>query len=236
MGRWVWAAGIGAVVVVALAIWWFASSKSPATQVADTAGPKGPAIEVEQTERFTLPEEEITDIVPEDIQVLPPPGGEEAQTTEPTAEPSAGGPGPQGAPPGGDRLEPRPVEPRGDQRPPPRGGSPPQGPAGGAPPPARTTEIYQPGVGVASPVLMHLAETIYPDGKKPKNEMVVIVSVLVDEFGKVLAANATSGGGFRRRYRDPAVETAKRSAFRPAIKDGVAGRMWTEVRIVFAAE
>ena len=100
----------------------------------------------------------------------------------------------------------------------------------------RTTEIYKPGVGVVSPVLMRLAQTIYPGGNKPKTEMVVSVSVLVDEHGRVLTASATKGVGFRRRYRGPAVETAKRSEFRPAMKNGVAGRMWTEMRIVFETE
>ena len=97
-------------------------------------------------------------------------------------------------------------------------------------------EIYKPGVGVVSPVLMHLAPTIYPDGKKPKTEMIVTLTVLVNEHGKVLTASVTSGGGFRRRYRNPAIETAKRSDFIPAIKNSVAGRMWTEMRIVFEAE
>ncbi len=87
-----------------------------------------------------------------------------------------------------------------------------------------------------APVLMQLAETVYPDGKRPKNEMVVTLTVLVDEHGKVLTASPTSGGGFRRRFREPAVETAKRSRFRPAIKNGVAGRMWTEMSVVFEAE
>ena len=52
-------------------------------------------------------------------------------------------------------------------------------------------------------------------------------------------------GQFQRVYamkrlkpaaRDDAVETAKRSRFRPAIKEGVAGRMWTTIPIVLEAE
>jgi TonB family protein len=89
---------------------------------------------------------------------------------------------------------------------------------------------------VVPPVLAILAPTVYPDGKRPKSQMVVVVEVLVDEFGKVLTAKAVSGGGLFRRYRDPAVETAKKSLFRPAVKNGVTGRMWTEMRIVFEAE
>ncbi len=233
--KWLWAAGAGTVAVLALSGLWVAGSRPDATQVADTARPVGPAIEVQQTERFVLPEREITDIVPEDIELLPLPVEEEAP--EPALPASAGetaSSGPEQPPTRGDRPLP-PEKLRHAQQPPPRGGRPP-GPNPGGPPIARTTEMYQQGVGVVAPVLMSLPETIYPDGKKPKNEMVVIVAVLVDEHGKVLTANATSGGGFRRRYRDPAAETAKRSVFRPAMKDGIAGRMWTEVRIVFKAE
>lgn len=86
------------------------------------------------------------------------------------------------------------------------------------------------------PVLIELAPTIYPDGKRPKSQTDFMVEVLVDEFGKVLTARAEGGGLFKRKYRDSAVETAKRSRFRPAIKKGITGRMWTEIRIVFEAE
>jgi len=237
MSKWKWAAGVG-VAVLGLAAWWFASSTGGANQVGDTVEPRGPAIEVEQTERFTLPEQEVDDIVSKDIVLLPPPIEEETSKPEParTLE-KAPSQSPERPPAGGDGRLPPPLELRGGEQPPPRGGPPPRGPGPGGPPiVGRTIEIYKPGVGVVSPVLMRLAQTIYPDDKKPKTEMVVNLIVLVDEHGKVLTASVTSGGGFRRRYRGPAVETAKRSEFIPAMKDGVAGRMWTEMRIVFEAE
>ena len=237
MSKWKWAAGVG-VAIFGLATWWFASSTSGATQVEDTVEPRGPAIEVVQTERFALPEQEANDLLSEGIVLLPPPTEEETPQPEPprTSE-KAPSQRPERPPAGGDRRLPPPHELRGGEQPPPRGGPPPPGPGPGGPPIVRRTpEIYRPGVGVVSPVLMHLAQTIYPDDKKPKTEMIVTVSVLVDEHGRVLTAAATRGGGFRRRYRGPAVETAKRSEFIPAMKDGVAGRMWTEMRIVFEAE
>ncbi len=237
--KWLWAAGTGAIALLALGGWWVASSTGGGTRVADTVAPAGPALEIEQTERFTLPEEEITDVIPEDMELLPPPLEGEAPQAEPPSLPREGPPtGPERRPPGDERPLPPPEDPRGGQQPPPRGARPPgpgPGPGPGGPPIGRTTEIYQPGVGVVAPVLMRLAETVYPDGKRPRNEMVVTVAVLVDEHGKVLTANVTSGGGLRRRFREPAVETAKLSSFRPAMKNGVAGRMWTEIRIVFKA-
>lgn len=220
--KWVWAAGAGGVAVLALAGWWFASSASRAAQMAETVAQKGPVIEVEQTERFVLPKPEITDVVPEDIELLPLPVEEGTRQPGPSATSEEDSSSESEEPAArGDRVLPSPNDFRDGQQPPPRG---------------RTSETYEPGVGVVAPVLMRLPETVYPDGKRPKNELVVSVAVLVDEHGKVTTANATTGGGLRRRFREPAIETAKRSMFRPAIKDGIAGRMWTEIRIVFEAD
>lgn len=236
-GKWIWVAAFGAVAVLALAFGtWRFMSLTESEQVAENLEPAADVIEVAPTEVFALPAPEATDVVPKNLQILPPPleaktspaeNVQAPQRTEPRGpEPGARAEG--GLPPAG-QLPP-------DRRPPPRGGPPPGGPGANGPPPERSSEIYQRGVGVVPPVLMVLAPTIYPDNKKPNSEMVVVVEVLVDEFGKVLTAKAVSGGGFRRRYRDPAVETAKKSLFRPAVKNGVAGRMWTEMRVVFQAE
>lgn len=236
--KWILAAAIGAVALVAgtMLAWRFVAGSGD-DSAAQSPAQLAEAIEVEPTQAFSFDESEGSDLVSTGLPIPPPPleqraaEGDPAQSQQPLARPEPG-PGPEGGPP--------PRRPPPDQRPGPQGGPPPGGPGSGRGagerPVERSTEIYQRGVGVVPPVLTVLAPTIYPDDKKPRSEMVVVVEVLVDEFGKVLTAKAVSGGGFRRRYRDPAVETAKRSLFRPAMKNGVAGRMWTRMRVVFEAE
>ncbi len=60
------------------------------------------------------------------------------------------------------------------------------------------------------------------------------VTVLVDEFGQPMNPSIKRGPGFSRsRVREAAIEVAMGARFRPAMKRGVAGRMWTDVQIVF---
>ena len=80
-----------------------------------------------------------------------------------------------------------------------------------------------------------LISPVYPDGKSPKNDVVVIVRALVDEFGNVVTASATSGPAFKRKVKEAAVEAAKGATFQPAMKEGVAGRMYVDVKVVFPA-
>ena len=97
--------------------------------------------------------------------------------------------------------------------------------------------LFQPGVGVIAPVLLELPDPVVPAGIRPPREQIMYsVRVLVDEFGKVITAQVESGPSFRRRLREAAAEAAKKATFRPASKDGMAGRMWTEVRIVFGPQ
>ena len=106
-----------------------------------------------------------------------------------------------------------------------------------APPTSGEAETFPPGVGVVAPVLLELPDPQIPPGAKaPKQEVVYSVRVFVDEFGKVITAQVESGPAFKRRLRHAAAEAAKQARFQPASKDGVAGRMWTEVRIVFAPQ
>ena len=98
----------------------------------------------------------------------------------------------------------------------------------------RTTEIYTAGaVGVMPPVLLELPTAVFPLDKPPKNDVVYVVTVLVDEFGRPLNPSIKRGPTFRKRVRDTAIEVARGARFRPAVKDGAAGRMWTEILVVF---
>ncbi|MFQ5524776.1 MAG: TonB family protein [Thermoanaerobaculia bacterium] len=240
--KWWWIAGGGAAVVLAgLGIW--LGSSVLGRDSGDTAGDgssEAQAIEIAQTERFTLPEVD-PDRVALDAALPPPPTGDEEKAA-PQVEPGTDAPGPSQLGPDPDPEDGR-RPPLGDPqfqgRPPPHGGRPPPGSRPGelGPPPiGRTSEIYETSVGVVAPVLEMLPEPMYPDGKRPKNRLTVDVAVLVDEEGKVLTARVEAGAGFRRRFRDAAIETAKRSRFRPAVRNGVAGRMWTSLKIVFETE
>jgi TonB family protein len=106
------------------------------------------------------------------------------------------------------------------------------------PPPAKVTqEIFELGVGVEAPVLVLLPQPQVPsEGRKLREELTVMVRVLVDENGSVLRAEIASGPSFRRKYRDAALEAAQKASFRPARRGDTFGRMWTEVRVTFQPE
>jgi serine/threonine-protein kinase len=103
--------------------------------------------------------------------------------------------------------------------------------------PEVTQEIFELGVGVVTPVLIHLPPPTVPTGgRKLKEELTVVVRVLVDETGGVSRAEIASGPSFRRKYRDAAIEAAQRARFQPAQRESTIGRMWTEVRVTFVPE
>jgi len=88
-------------------------------------------------------------------------------------------------------------------------------------------------VGVVPPVLLELPPVVFPFDKPPKKDVVVVVRVLVDELGKPTSPSIEKGRTLRRRVRDTAVEVALGARFQAATKNSVAGRMWTEVQVVF---
>ena len=235
---WVWAAAAAVLAVVGLGSWWLLTSTNGEARTADLSNSGAAAIEVEHTEPFALDDPNADDFVPRNLEIPPPPSeSEEERTASAPIHGDRREPGPGSEPEGRRPPPPQQGLQEGQQLPPRRGpGPPPGGPGTNGELIGRTAEIYQRGVGVVPPVLIELAPTVYPDGKRPKTETDFLVEVLVDEFGTVLTARAEGGGLFKRKYRDSAVETAKRSRFRPAIQKGIAGRMWTEIRIVFEAE
>ena len=71
----------------------------------------------------------------------------------------------------------------------------------------RTTEIYKPGVGVVSPVLMRLAQTIYPGGNMhaiPK--YIVVLDDNVAEIDADTELDASVLGGVRVPIRHSLLE------------------------------
>ena len=100
-----------------------------------------------------------------------------------------------------------------------------------------TQEVFELDVGVVAPVLVSLPQPATPSGgRKLKEELTVVVRVLVDEKGEVATAVIASGPSFRRKFRDAAIEAAKQARFRPARRGNTLGRMWTEVRVTFRPE
>ena len=77
---------------------------------------------------------------------------------------------------------------------------------------------------------------VAPEGSNLKADLVIIVSALVSETGKVLTGRIRSGPAFKRKLKDAALELAKQAEFRPAVRDGFPGRMWTDVTIVYRSE
>ena len=62
-------------------------------------------------------------------------------------------------------------------------------------------------------------------------EAVVTVRVLVDERGQVIDATVPEKAGLG--FDEAAIAAAKATVFAPATKDGVPGRMWTDMKVVF---
>ena len=84
--------------------------------------------------------------------------------------------------------------------------------------------------GIEEPEVKSLGVPVYPPEAKGSGRSVrVRVQVLVDEAGRVVEARVprpdNSGFGFDEAAR----EAARRTTFLPATRDGVAGKMWTEV-------
>ncbi len=121
-----------------------------------------------------------------------------------------------------------------------QGGTQQQPPPLPAPPPEPqyevTQETFEPGVGVVPPVLVSIPPTVAPDdARRLREELQIVVEVLVDETGKVLTARAEAPA-FRGKYRDAAIEIATAARFRPARRGNTLGRMWTEIHLTFKPE
>ncbi|HSM50981.1 MAG TPA: TonB family protein, partial [Thermoanaerobaculia bacterium] len=92
--------------------------------------------------------------------------------------------------------------------------------------------IPGPGPGVTPPRVTRRANLRYPPAARRMNrEATVTVRVLVDETGRVVEAEVPEKAGLG--FDEAAIEAARGTGYSPATKDGVAGTMWTELKIVF---
>ncbi|MCB1057428.1 MAG: TonB family protein [Acidobacteria bacterium] len=106
------------------------------------------------------------------------------------------------------------------------------------PPPAAPTvregELVEPGAGVSPPVLVSIDEPKYPPiARRARVEGDVILSLLVDETGRVKEVKVVQGARSKAGLNEAAIEAARTARFKPASKDGVRVRMWATLKIPF---
>jgi len=117
---------------------------------------------------------------------------------------------------------------------------PPKGPPPASPPrgrvrPMERGDLILPGTGGVEPVARGLPTYDYPPAARGSGRRArVRVALLVSENGRVLdtllAERDPSGLGFN----EIALDAARKARFQPATRDGLPGRMWTELVFDFA--
>jgi protein TonB len=152
-----------------------------------------------------------------------------AQTAPPVPAPA----------PAEQRTEPAPIpapaaaEPE-PSRPEPAPAAPEPAPAAPAPVKARAGDLVSGGPGVKPPALVSFPQPGYPPmARKMRIEGTVIVSVLVDERGRV--AEATLLQPLKKDFglNQAALEVARAARYRPATKDGVPVKMRVLLKVPF---
>jgi serine/threonine-protein kinase len=102
-------------------------------------------------------------------------------------------------------------------------------------PAVRRGDLVEAGPGVAPPVLVSAAEPAYPPlAARLRRQARVVVRVLVDEDGGVARAEVVSGDKSNLGFNEAALAAARKSTFRPAQKDGVPVKMWSEMPFSFS--
>ena len=110
----------------------------------------------------------------------------------------------------------------------------PQVPAVPQAPLVKEGDLVLPGAGVKPPVLVSLTKPEYPAmARRLKVEGTVVVSLLVDETGRVAETRLESGVSQNVGINEAAVGAAKSAVFSPATKAGVRVKMWYQLKIPF---
>jgi eukaryotic-like serine/threonine-protein kinase len=88
---------------------------------------------------------------------------------------------------------------------------------------------------VEEPEVKTLASYTYPAAAKGSGRKVTIrLAVLVDETGQVTDAQIREGDKSGLGFEEAALAAAKKTRFFPATRDGIAGKMWTELLLDFS--
>jgi TonB family protein len=107
-------------------------------------------------------------------------------------------------------------------------------PAAPAAPLVKEGDLVRPGPGVKPPVLVSLTKPEYPAmARRLKVEGTVVVSLLVDETGRVAETRLDSGVSQNVGINEAAVAAARSAVFSPATKSGVRVKMWYQLKIPF---
>jgi TonB family protein len=100
-------------------------------------------------------------------------------------------------------------------------------------PEVKLGDLVTPGPGVTSPKLLRGPLPRYPPiAQRMKREANVIVSLLVDENGRVIEAHSV-GSKTGMGFEQAAVDAARKTTWKPAEKNGVKVKMRLELSIVF---
>jgi TonB family protein len=104
-----------------------------------------------------------------------------------------------------------------------------------APRPMSRGDLIRPrGPGVVPPRLLSRPEPDYPDrARRRRAEAHVLLLVLVDENGRVLRAIVKQTDDPDLGFNQAARRAALQALFAPATRDGIAGKMWTELPFDF---
>ena len=88
---------------------------------------------------------------------------------------------------------------------------------------------------VEEPEVKTLASYPYPPAAKGSGKKVTIrLAVLVDETGQVIDAQIREGDKSGFGFEEAALAAAKKTRFFPPTRDGIAGKMWTELLLDFS--
>jgi protein TonB len=110
---------------------------------------------------------------------------------------------------------------------------PPPAPAPEAPR-VHTGDLVAGGPGVTVPELVSAPKPEYPpQARRLQVQGVVVLSVLVDETGRVQDARLIEPIAQKVGINEAALQVARNAQYRPASKDGVRVKMWTRLRIPF---
>jgi TonB family protein len=107
-------------------------------------------------------------------------------------------------------------------------------PAAAPSPATRAGDLVVSGPGVFSPELVSFSKPEYPPvARRMGVEGTVVVSVLVDENGRVEDAKLLTPIAQNVGINEAAVRAARGAHYRPALKGGVRVKMWTRLKIPF---
>ena len=130
-------------------------------------------------------------------------------------------------------LEPEPVESAPVPAPIPAAVAP-TAPAEPKAPVVKEGDLVQPGAGVRPPVLASFTKPEYPPiARRLKVEGTVVISLLVDENGRVLDTRLDSGVAQNVGINEASLAAARSARFNPATKNGVRVKMWYQLKIPF---